>query len=284
VLHVLAVEEQRPSRIVPSADGDVDVRVRRVPVVDGHPFEPRPEVAFDRVQYAPRVLHQVERVAALGREDHLPEPRILGSLPAVEPPVDLDLGAPGVEAEALLTLSLGALAGQVAAVGPPAAGRAVGRVLDLYDAALLPRAGAVAGALECAPLRAGAGRTLPRASRELAEQQAPTFTALGADAARAYASRPPHGLVAVVAHARWRLMTERRSDARIVSIAGKLRGEAYQWNPGVKCASTRSNRSLTTGCFILAVSAVCRRNRDHRGVDFSRGRRHKFRAALRDST
>ena len=50
VLHVLAVEEQRPAGLVAAADGHVDVGVGRVVVVDRHPLEPRPEVALHRVR------------------------------------------------------------------------------------------------------------------------------------------------------------------------------------------------------------------------------------------
>src|SRR5690606_16963329 len=100
-------------------------------------------------------------------------------------------------------------------------------------------------------------RTRLHARREPAEQQASAFTALGADETRAHASRPLRGLVAVVAHPRWRLITERRSGARIVSIAGKLRGEAYQGNPGAKCATARSTAySPPVALSLLSLSPI----------------------------
>ena len=121
MLHVLAIEEQGPACIVPPADDHVHVGVSRVVVVDRHPVEPRPEIPLHRAENAASVLHEVERVSTLGRKDHLPEPRILGPLPAIEAPVDLDLTLRGVEPEPLFSLALRSFAGQVAAMGPPSA-------------------------------------------------------------------------------------------------------------------------------------------------------------------
>jgi hypothetical protein len=215
VLHVLAVQQQRSPGFVTPPDRNVNVGVVRVVVVDGHPLEPRPEIPLHGVQDAPGVAHQIERLAALGRQDHLPHARIFGLLPAVEPPVDLHRALRSVEAEPLVALALGAFAGQVAAVGPPASRRPVRHVVELHDAALLAGARAIARPAEGTALGARASLAMSDPRRDLAEQETAAFTALGTDVPRPDAPRAFGRVVAVALHATvWSVRSRRRARMR----------------------------------------------------------------------
>lgn len=239
--------------LVAAADGHVDVRVGRVVVVvDRHPIEPRPEVPLHGVHHAARVVHQVEGLAPLGRENHLPEPRVLGPLPALEAAVDLDLVPGGVEAEPLLPLALGSFAGQVAAVGAPAAGRSVGHVLELHDASLLTRARAVPRPLQRTAGGAGASLAMSDARRDLAQEQTASLAPLGPDASEPDATCALGRIFAVTLHARSQHKSRGRCGPRRAIITRKLAARERVRNPGPKCARPLAKRSPTSGRFILA--------------------------------
>jgi len=201
VLHVLPVQQQRPAGLVPATKGHVDMRVVGVVVVDRDPLEPRPEIPLHGIQDAPSVVHQVESLAALGRQDHLPHARIFGLLPAVEPPVDLHRTLRSVEAEPLVTLPLSTFASQVAAMGAPAPGRLVGHVLELDDAPLLARRRAEPRVTERPALGTCTSLAMPNACRDLAEEKPAAFAALDADAPQTDAPRAFRGFVSVALHA-----------------------------------------------------------------------------------
>jgi hypothetical protein len=257
VLHVLAVQEERPSGLVPAADGHVDVRVGRVLVVDRHPFEPRPEIPLHRVQDAAGVVDQVEGLAPLGGQDHFPQPRILGPLPAFEAPVDLHRASRGVEPKPLLPLALGSLAGEVAAVGAPAPGRLVGHVLELHHAPLLAGARPIARPLERPARGARACLAVPDPRRDLAQEQTASLAALGPDAAGPDAARALGGIVTIPLHAlpKHGVNRSRRETCTHVS---NVAAHASRRNPGLKCAERRRKTYTTSGRFILALRVPLR--------------------------
>ncbi len=178
VADVVAVQHERSAGLVDAPDGHVDVRMGRVVMVDGDPFEARPEVGFHGREERPGVLPEVEPIALLGRHDHLPQAPIARPLPGVEAPLDRDVIAVGIESLPALALALGPFARQIAAVGAPMSRRAVGRVADLHEASLAPTRGA-AGAQRALRLGTSRARAASKARAE-AEEPLPSMGPIAA--------------------------------------------------------------------------------------------------------
>ncbi len=86
-------KEERSAVRIATADDHVQVRLGRVVVVDGHPLEPRPEVAFHRRHELAGVLAQVHAVAVFGRDDELPQAPVACALPRGQRAREVDLFA-----------------------------------------------------------------------------------------------------------------------------------------------------------------------------------------------
>src|SRR5271166_1401380 len=136
VPHVLSRHSEQDSLLALAADHHVNMGMRGIEVLDGHPLKAQAQVAFHRRHELARVLPEVQSFAGFGRDDELPEARVFGPLPPAEAIRDVDLLLVGVEAKARLSLLLGAFARQVAPMDPPAGPAAVLRVPDLDDALL----------------------------------------------------------------------------------------------------------------------------------------------------
>ena len=72
LLDVVAADPKRPSFRADSSERHMHVRVLRVEVGHGHPFERRSKVALHTRDHLARQPFQVDPVAELGRHDHLP--------------------------------------------------------------------------------------------------------------------------------------------------------------------------------------------------------------------
>src|SRR5271157_5482043 len=136
VPHVLPRHSEEDSLLALAADHHVDMGMRGIEVLDGHPLKAEAQVAFHRRHELARVLPEVQSLAGFGRDDELPEARISGSLPPAEAIRDVDLLLMGVEAKARLSLLLGSFARQVAPMDTPAGPAAILHVPDLDDAQL----------------------------------------------------------------------------------------------------------------------------------------------------
>ena len=114
------------------------MRVVGVVVVDGHPVEPRAQVAL-HVRYERACVRlEIEALPVLRGDDELPEPRIARLLPTSQGRREVDAALLGVEAPALPALALGALARQVRSVGGPGGAPSVTGVGRLHGAPLPP--------------------------------------------------------------------------------------------------------------------------------------------------
>ena len=206
----------------------------------------------------------------LGRDDHLPEPPVPGLLPGAEAILDHDLSGRGVEAEPPCTLALRALAGEVAAVGPPPARRAACHVLHLHEAPLVVRR----GASPTQPIRRASQRDAatpaPSTSQDGVESAPSLRRILEADPARTEA----HAEL-VVGHA----VTSPWRRARSAYRPGARGGIRY---PTPRRGARRPERAR---CFILRSTFVPRsRSRTSRfprcdGTDLPPGLRALPRAA-----
>src|SRR5271166_3076090 len=136
VPHVLPRHPEENSLLAFAADHHVDMGMRGIEVLDGHPLKAQAQVAFHRRYELARVLPEVESLAGFGRDDDLPEARISGPLPPAEAIRDVDLLLVGIEAKARLPLPLRAFARQVPTMDAPARPAAVLHVADLDDALL----------------------------------------------------------------------------------------------------------------------------------------------------
>lgn len=236
MLDVLAMQQQRPSGLVPFPDRHVDVGLVRVVMVDRDPLEPRPEIPLHGVQHPPSMIHWVESLDPLGRRDHLPHARIFGALPPIKPLIDLHLAPRSVEARPLVALPLGAIASQVPAMGGPAHGRLVRHVLELHDTPLLAGARAIAGLAERTALGTRTRFAMPDSCRDLAKKEPAAPAALGADAPQTDAPCAFRRFVTVVFHATVPSVRSRRREANVAPHADR-------GNPGPNCAADRRYRA-----------------------------------------
>jgi len=136
VPHIFPRHSEEDSLLAFAADYHVDMGMRGIEVLDGHPLKAQAQVAFHRRYELSRVLPEVESLAGFGRNDELPEARIFGSLPPAEAIRNVDLLLVGIEAKARLPLPLRAFARQIATMDAPAGPAAVLHVPDLDDALL----------------------------------------------------------------------------------------------------------------------------------------------------
>ncbi|MBV8844422.1 MAG: hypothetical protein JO307_16565 [Bryobacterales bacterium] len=74
-----------------AANDNVDVRVSRVVMGDGDPFDAGSKVPSHAIYHVAREPMQIEPVTEFGGQDYLPESRITGGLPAYEFARDIDL-------------------------------------------------------------------------------------------------------------------------------------------------------------------------------------------------
>jgi hypothetical protein len=111
----------------------------RIEVLDPHPFEVEAQVPLHRRHEFARVLTEIEPLAGLGRDDELPKTRISRFFPLGEATRDVDPLLAGIEAEASLSLLLGAFAREIPTVGSPVGATAIRRVPHLDDALLEQR-------------------------------------------------------------------------------------------------------------------------------------------------
>jgi hypothetical protein len=185
--HVLGRDREGSASVIASADRQMDVRMGGVVVVDRHPFERRSEVRFHDREERSRVLAEIELLAFLGREDHLPEPSIAALLPVPKPVLDHDVVARTIEAEAPPALALRSLSAQVAAMRSPSAGRSAGHIPDLHEASLMM---ARASALQESRLPRGRRATtnLPRTRRRGAKSAPSLRGVVRPDASRTKAN------------------------------------------------------------------------------------------------
>src|SRR5271157_452936 len=136
VPHVLPGHSEHDALLASASDHHVDMGMRGIEVLDCHPLKAQAEVAFHRRHELARVLPEVESFTGFGRDDELPEARIFGPLPPAEAIGDVDLLCVGIEAQARLSLLLGAFAHQVPTMDTPAGPAAILHVPDLDDALL----------------------------------------------------------------------------------------------------------------------------------------------------
>ena len=68
-----------------SSQGDVNMRVLRIVMNHGYPFQGRADVLFESRHKVARELVEVEALSELRREDQLEQARVAGRLPFPEP-------------------------------------------------------------------------------------------------------------------------------------------------------------------------------------------------------
>src|SRR5271166_5530063 len=73
VPHVLPRHPEENSLLAFAADHHVDMGMRGIEVLDGHPLKAQAQVAFHRRHELARVLPEVQSFAGFGRDDELPE-------------------------------------------------------------------------------------------------------------------------------------------------------------------------------------------------------------------
>src|SRR5207244_12976772 len=110
---------------VSNADQKVHMRVVRVVVVDGYPFEARSQISLHVRHAGPRVRLEIKAIGMLGRNDELPEACVAGPLPASQGGGEVDALALGAEAAPLPALTLGTFPRQVCSVRGPGSAPAV---------------------------------------------------------------------------------------------------------------------------------------------------------------
>jgi hypothetical protein len=139
VAHVLPRHTKDHSLLASAPDRDVDVGVGGIEVLDPQPLEAEAQVSFHRRHELARVLAEIESLSGLGGDDELPKTRISRLFPLGEAARDVDPLLPSVEAEAALSLLVGAFACEVPAVGPPVGAAAIRCVPHLDNALLQQR-------------------------------------------------------------------------------------------------------------------------------------------------
>src|SRR5438552_2444723 len=125
LLQIVRMDLEGLAACVSTAHQKMHMRVVRVVVVDGYPFEARSQISLHVRHEGPRVRLEIKAIGMLGRNDELPEACVAGPLPASQGGGEIDALALGAEAAPLSALALGTLPRQVRAVRGPGSAPAV---------------------------------------------------------------------------------------------------------------------------------------------------------------